>query len=431
MTQATLNAGQQAAADGFFSFLFSEEKELIISGAGGVGKTFLMGYLIDEIIPRYHSTCSLMGIPPQYHDVTMTATTNKAAEVLGEATNRPTTTIHSFLGLRVKENYFSGKTELQKTGKWRVHQQEIIFIDECSMIDSALRKCILEGTHKCKIVYVGDHSQLPPVFEPLSPIYRDNITCYELTQPMRNAAQPHLTKLCDQIRETVRTGVFNPIQAIPGVIDWLHEDELLNEINKHFVTNQTESRILAYANATVNSLNSYLRNSKGLPEQYTVGEHLISNSALQIQGGQISVEEPVEILAIDGEEEFIELAKDVGFHVRRMDVRTKIGGTFHKVAVPTDRAHFEQLVKYFAKIKDWVTYFNLKNGYPDLRPRDASTVHKSQGSTYDTIFIDLDSLSTCHQPDIAARLLYVAMTRPSNRVIMYGKLAAKYGGVVE
>jgi hypothetical protein len=32
----SLNAGQQAAADGFFQFLFSEQKELILSGAGGV-----------------------------------------------------------------------------------------------------------------------------------------------------------------------------------------------------------------------------------------------------------------------------------------------------------------------------------------------------------------------------------------------------------
>ena len=83
-----LNQGQQAAADGFFDFLFSADKELIISGPGGVGKSFLMGYLIDEIMPRYEKMCSLLNQPAKYLDVHMTATTNKAAEVLAQADKR-------------------------------------------------------------------------------------------------------------------------------------------------------------------------------------------------------------------------------------------------------------------------------------------------------------------------------------------------------
>src|SRR5690606_30589232 len=129
----TLNDGQQAAADGFFQFLFSEGKELIISGPGGVGKTFLMGFLIDEIMPRYQKTCSMMGIKTEYDEVIMTATTNKAAEVLAQATGRPTSTIHSFLNLKVQDDYTSGKSLLTKTLNWRIHSNMIIFIDEASM----------------------------------------------------------------------------------------------------------------------------------------------------------------------------------------------------------------------------------------------------------------------------------------------------------
>src|SRR5690606_8199187 len=114
-----LNQGQEAAAEGFFNFLFDKEQdELIISGAGGVGKTYLMGHLIDEVMPRYHETCSLLGIDPIYHAVEMTATTNKAAEVLEKATGRPTGTIHSFLRLRVIENYSTGVSRLEKTPNW-------------------------------------------------------------------------------------------------------------------------------------------------------------------------------------------------------------------------------------------------------------------------------------------------------------------------
>ena len=34
-----LNAEQQAVADGFFAFLFNDEKEINLRGPGGVGKT--------------------------------------------------------------------------------------------------------------------------------------------------------------------------------------------------------------------------------------------------------------------------------------------------------------------------------------------------------------------------------------------------------
>lgn len=75
-------------------------------------------------------------------------------------------------------------------------------------------------------------------------------------------------------------------------------------------------------------------------------------------------------------------------------------------------------------------YYSLKEQFPDLRPRDAATIHKAQGSTYNQVFIDLSDLSTCRNPDMAARLLYVAFSRAKERVVLYGKLAPKYGGLI-
>lgn len=423
-----LNAGQQAAADGFFQFLFSDQKELILSGAGGVGKTFLMGHLIDTIMPNYFKSCEIMGIKPEYDSVQMTATTNKAAEVLGEATGRPTSTIHSFLGLKVKEDFSTGKSQLMKTANWKVHTREIIFIDECSMIDVNLRQVIKEGTLNSKVIYVGDHSQLPPVFEDLSAIYRENLPFYELTEPMRTDV-PEIQALCAQLRETVRTGIFKPIQAHPGVIDWLDSEEVMAMVEDTFVNQEADSRVLAYSNNQVNALNSFIRGLRGLPDDFQVGDRLISNSALQLSTGNISVEEPVTIIRID--DEITTVMKGRGdLQVRYMDLETAFN-TFCDVPVPIDKTHFDQLIKHYAKQKDWFSYFELKNKHPDLRPRDACTVHKSQGSTYDIVFIDLDNLSTCTQPKLAARLLYVAVTRARQRIVMYGQLADRYGGIIE
>ncbi|MFR7882316.1 MAG: AAA family ATPase [Christensenellales bacterium] len=51
---------------------------------------------------------------------------------------KETSTIHSLLGVNVIDDYESGKTKLKKSKKWNIIHDSIIFIDECSMIDSEL-----------------------------------------------------------------------------------------------------------------------------------------------------------------------------------------------------------------------------------------------------------------------------------------------------
>lgn len=423
-----LNQGQQLAADGIFDFLLSDKKELIISGPAGVGKTYLMSYIIDNIIPRYHEMCKLMGIPPDYHGVVMTATTNKAAEVLAVATGRPTQTIHSFMNLRVTTDYDSGRTTIMKTANWVVHQNMIIFVDEASMVDSDLYNTIQDGTMNCKIIYVGDHNQLAPVMEDLSQVYKQGSPFYELTQPMRNAGQPALMDVCAQLRMTVETGIFNPIRIVPGVIDYLDGTQMENMVNSHFLVQNPKERILAYTNKRVVEYNGHVRSIRQLPDSFQVGEMLINNSAIKVGKRMLSVEQGITILRNLGPD--IIKIDNIDLHVERLDIKTDLGEIFNAIAVPTDKSHFAELLKYYKKRKNWKQFYDLKDYYPDLRPRDAATVHKSQGSTYDQVFIDLGNISTCNIPSQVARMLYVAFSRAQTRVFLYGNLAAKYGGLI-
>lgn len=429
-TRLELNNDQQAAADGFFRFLFdTNQKELIISGPGGVGKTFLMGHLIDEIMPRYLETCRLMGIQSEYEEVMMTATTNKAAEVLGQATGRPTQTIHSFMNLKVQDDFSSGKSQLIKSNSWTVHQNKIIFVDEASMVDYPLLNMIKEGTHNCKIIYVGDHCQLAPIMEPISPIYRQDLPFYELLEPMRNSEQPALMNLCNQLRYSVETGEFLPIQIVPGVIDHFDNQGMADEIYTHFME-ESNSKILAYTNQRVIEYNNYIRELRNLPETFCLGESLINNNAIRMPNGMIQVEDQVKIIHMNPQEEDIEIDRDVYLKVHRVNLEDGFGRVHYDVFLPTDRAHFTALIKFYQKQKNWQKYFHLKNTYPDLRPKDAATVHKAQGSTHPVVFIDLENLSTCHNPNQAARLLYVAATRAQTRIVLYGHLVSKYGGII-
>lgn len=424
----SLNAGQQAAADGVFSWLFTDQPEMIISGAGGVGKSFLMGYLIDKVIPEYEKMCDMLGQNAEFTEVHMTATTNKAAEVLSEATGRPCSTIHSFLGLKVFDDFSTGESKLTKTDKWKVHSNIILFVDECPMISRQLLRYIREGTHNCKIIFVGDHNQLTPVKENSSPIYGDNLPFFELTEPMRNKDQPALKAVCAQLRNTVETGIFNPIVMVPGVVDWLNDDEMQEELSKEFVDGVIDARILVYSNARAQLYNEFVRNVRQLPAAFVAGEQLISNTAFRTGSGSLSVEEPVSITEISPKTEVIRFGDGAELEIHRINF-TSAFRMFVDVPFPVNQEHFQSLIKHYRQKKNWKMYFHLKEQYPDLRQRDSCTVHKSQGSTYDTVYIDMANLSTCTQPDQAARLLYVAFTRARNRVVMYGKLADKFGGI--
>lgn len=299
------------------------------------------------------------------------------------------------------------------------------------MVDTPLLNMIKEGTHQSKVVFVGDHCQLAPVMETISPVYKQKppVPFYELREQMRNAGQPALMTVCNQLRHTVETGEFFPIQIVPGVIDLLDDDQLQDELVKHFQHQTMNSRILAYTNQRVLEFNDHIRYIRGLPNEFTVGEYLVNNSAIRLRDRMLSVEEEVTILS-QSDIQYAYIDEGVSLEFRECSIETRIGDVLTGIKIPVDRNHFKALVDYYRRMKDWPSYFNLKNTYPDLRQRDAATVHKSQGSTYDTVFIDLGNISTCHQPNAVARMLYVAFSRPRTRVFLYGNLAQKYGGLV-
>lgn len=429
-TKPPLNQGQKAASDGFFEFLMGDEKEMIISGPAGVGKTFLVADMVDRVMPEYHKTCQILDMDPKYDSVMMTATTNKAAEVLHQAIGRPTQTIQSFLNLTVKEDYSTGKMDLIKSRSWNVHQGKIVFVDEGFMVDTPLRRFINEGMFNCKVVYVGDHCQLGPVMETISPIHDSGLRTHVLTQPVRNANQPALMNLCNQFRHTVETGEFFPIQLVPGIIDHLTDAQMEHELSTHFTQINPDARVLAYSNTRVIQYNDHIRTIRNLPDHFTDEEPLISNSAIRIGENRISVEEEVVIKNIQPLIHVEQISPTISFEVFKADLLVGGHTTISSVKIPVNRAHFSELLKYLGKTKNWHAYFELKNNYPDLRQRDAATVHKAQGSTYDTTFIDVGNLSTCNNPIVAARLFYVAISRARNRVVFYGELAKKYGEFV-
>lgn len=420
------NEEQQQAIDDFFSFMLSDETEYHLTGGAGVGKTFTLNIIMNDGMNRYEEACKLVGIEQTIFHMGLTATTNKAAAVLAHATGKPTSTIHSYMGFTVREDYETGETKVSVSNKTVIRKHELIIIDEASMIDYKLYELLKKYTFKCKFLYVGDHCQMAPVFEKKSRIYENQQFFANLKKPMRNAGQPALMDLCQQWRETVETGVFKPLVPVPGVIDLVDDATMEKEVNNTFLQLNPDSRILCFRNEQVRDYNNYIRGLRGLPKWYEDDEVLISASAVTLGEVGISVEQELTVVK-NPHIEKKQTVQGVEFDTYELLVKKEYGTPF-KVYIPSNYTHFNELVRFFANKKNWTAYFHLKQRYLDLRPKDASTVYKAQGSTYDSVFIDLDDINRCKHADQVARMMYVAVSRPRNRVILYGKLKPAYSG---
>jgi hypothetical protein len=431
----TPNSSQAAAADKFFNFLLSEEDRFILSGGAGVGKTWLMGYFSDTMMQTYADACKVMGVDPSFDNVVFTATTNKAAEVLEHSTGKPVQTIHSYLGLKVKENFSTGKTTITKTHNYMVRDGVVLFIDESSMIDSELYDLIMKSFTNSKIIFVGDHAQMAPVNEASSKVYDDipeNHFVF-LDQPVRNANSPALIALCADLRDTVETGKFHSMDAVPGHVEYLSSLDMQTKLKEVFAADPNPSaRILSFTNSRVQDYNSYIRDIRGLTEQFSVGDIAVIASAYNRGKVSLSVEREMEIISIDT------VPQSLGYQSHFTDekpltyLEATVGPPGSGIEVPVrialDKPRWKEILKKLSSNKMWHDFFELKAACIDLRDKAACTVYKSQGSTYDTVFLDIGNIGTSFDAVQVARMLFVGASRSTTKVYLFGDLPPKYKG---
>jgi len=422
-----LNPGQRLAAEKIRRFLLSRDKEFVLSGAGGTGKTYLTEKIIKDVLPQAKQVAKLMGNTLPDWDVCLTATTNKAATVLASATGRTAGTIHSHISVKPYTDYQTGQVKLSpRKNVWRVLSNQLIFCDEASMIETSLLSWIRKSTDdSCKIIFMGDHCQMDPIGESFSPVFSNPKNFAVLDQPMRNSGQPALIRLCAQMRHAVEHDEFFPIPSVPGVIDHLNASQAQAEVESHFATEREYSRILAYTNDRVNYYNDFIRPLRGRPDRLVKGECVINNSMVQFKNSILHPEMELKIINVDERPFVIYFSRSknpVKLECYSVSLESECKDRYNNVSVPVNRIDYKNALNVLKGKKDWASYYYLKESIPDLRPRDSATVYKAQGSTYDTVYVDLQDLSKSQTRLHLARMLYVAVSRARQRVAFFGEL---------
>jgi len=422
-----LSIDQQAVADMFMKFVSNpNEKEMVVLGSPGCGKSYLTKHLID-LLRNSNTLTNLLSPGSTGVKIHCTATTNKAARVLADFTGEPAQTIHALLGLKVTNNLSTGKTSLKKTSSYAVVEDSVVFIDEASQEDTHLLHTIRNSTMNCKVVHIGDPYQLTSVHETMCPVFTDIKLQGTLTNSQRFTTGGPIDALATGYRHAIDTGEFPVINIDGKHIKHCNGDSFRDEINNEFLyarnSHANHAKIMAWSNVKVRAYNSYVRGLHTSFEEFEIGERVITNKPIVGKNGRTAyhTEQAATVSSITAGTEH-----DIpGWWIT-------LGNDTH-VFQPKDPQKIKLLVRQAAikakETKDWSKYFSIQDFFGDLRAVHASTIHKAQGSTYDKVFIDLDDISRCHQPNVVARLLHVAVSRASKEVILYGNLPPKYGSI--
>ena len=415
MSKITLTSQQQNALTAFFSFMSDpDEQVFVLRGYSGTGKSTLVQVILSQMSDRIKG---IQLLEPSYREqeIVLTATTNKAAENLSFISGNGVKTIHSHLGLRVETDYSTGKTTLVPTKRKSVPENQIIFIDEASYVDSQLLEQIFALTVNCKIVFIGDPAQLTPVKTTSAPVFAANFPGAELTQVVRQAEGNPIIDLATKFRHTVNTGEFFSFRPDGQVVSHLDRNDfdaaVMAEFNRPDWTFR-ESKVLGWTNKCVIGYNHGINNVvKGTP-LLEVGDYAICNSFINAGKTSIKTDQTVLITRMSPE---IELFGVPGFDVQ-LDHHIN-------VFVPKDRAAKQAKIREAKAAENFSMVRLIEEEWADLRSAYASTINKAQGSTYDKVFIDLDDISKCNSGAQIARMMYVGVSRARHQVILTGDLA--------
>lgn len=429
-----------------------ENRLLSLMGAAGTGKSFLTVQITKEVIRRmleldYYSNDPLC----------ITAPTNKAVKVLRDMLSYHDVeevdcrTLQSFLNIKPVSNYETGEEKYMAINNQQVlARASLLIVDESSMVSKELYEFILDAVKMGRVntvLFIGDSYQLLPVNGHETEIFKLHKQ-YKLTQIVRQAEDSDIIQLASTIRECIEKRKFDNLDILHEYdcgqeIELFRDKELFLQDYYSEKDWDKESRIMtSYTNEEVDNLNALIRSQywkeKGVmnPDAFLPTDKIRFKSPLTVD--RVSrLNNP--ILFSNGEEVTINKVQFVSYDKSKLKFwKCSVVGRdekdYFRVLDPNSLPVFNGILEYYAdlarsvgypnNIKYWKDYFQLKGAFADVQYIFASTIHKLQGSTYETVYIDLTSLTnnnTVYESgDLQYRLAYVAVTRARKRVkILY------------
>jgi nucleoside-triphosphatase THEP1 len=417
----TLTKDQAQAKREFLAFLSNDQQsDFVLTGYAGTGKTTLVGVILDEL-PKMLSTINMLTQSHDSWELLLCAMTNKAADVFSCATGKEALTVHKAFGFKLEnvDNLSRRKRTVDPDTNHKI-KKHIIFIDEVSQMDTKLLQLVRNKCENCKIVYIGDPAQLTPVGSSVAPIFRLGFPTAGLTKIMRQEVDNPIIQLSAKFRDTVNgLGWFQTAldgNALVELDRTDFENAIVREFNSGGSGPHSSTKVLAYTNQCVINYNRGVRQHIMGSADLQTGDYAMVNTAVYNNCCKLGTDEEVCVMAI---QQVIQLGLQ-----GKMYFVNSYDGKNHKAFMPDSELQKKALLKQARKDENYDLIREVDKTWIDLRASYACTINKSQGSTYDRVYIDLDDVSKCRSGNQMARLMYVAVSRARYQVFFTGSLTS-------
>jgi exodeoxyribonuclease V alpha subunit len=356
---------------------------VVITGGPGTGKTTLI-----------RAVCAVFG--RLHRKVLLCAPTGRAARRLSQVTDRKAATLHRLLLYDPDSDSF-GRNRMNPL------EADVVIVDEASMVDTLLLYNLLQAVPVTSVlILVGDMFQLPSVGpgNVLADIINSGrVRVFSLTRIFRQAEQSPIVMNAHRIRR----GEMPVLERDPGATG-------LSEF--YFIENTAPERVVE----TITELCG-TRIRRAFPH---IDEIQVLTPMHRGETGTINLNQKLQQVlnarpgGIDARG-FTFRTGDKVMHLRNnyeKEVFNGDIGVIHEV----DASEMRVSVDYDGRIVD---YDVLE--LDELTLAYAISVHKSQGSEYSAVVL---ALTTLHYPLLQRNLLYTALTRGRDLVVLVGSRRA-------
>lgn len=360
------------------------ENIIVITGGPGTGKTTI----VKEILNLYNRLINNQKIFEQ--NVALLAPTGRAAKRLSDSSGLTAATIHRYLGYNGVK--FEFDEDNQKTEK-------LVIVDETSMMDLPLAyQLLISLSPSARLIIVGDVDQLPSIGP--GQILKDLIESNKIK----------VIKLDQIYRQSKGSSIIN----------------LANEVNHGLVSPETLRKSNDFSfietpnNNMVNNIIYVLKAS--LDKGYSI--HKDIQVLIPMYKGEIGIDNINKL--IQDIVNPLNKQEELKYHDKAYRINDKIIQLVNRPEyniMNGDIGYIESFIKGEKEIEGIVAIFDGERVEMDLEMIEdinlayAITIHKAQGSEFPLVIMPI---STMHYIMLKRKLVYTAITRAKQKLIMLG-----------
>lgn len=409
-----LSLEQEQAQNKIAAWLSSSDWCFVLGGYAGTGKTFLLSHLVNTLDRK----------------VICCAPTGKAASVLGaKLPDKEVVTVHKVLYIPYEKNrmeiaelrnklkknpndfnlinklnqLMKNTVGFERKGEDKLPKNALIIVDEASMVNTEMADDL--RTTGCKILFVGDPGQLPPVSR--KSFFKNTKFDHVLKVVHRQALDSPIIRLSMDIRkgryDTKQYQYHNCKFVRPKIVDGktVLDSETFTEADQ----------IITGTNTTRHKLNRWVRSKLDFHgTRPSEGEKLICLKNVADMEGYGQFINGVQAIALSDSEDETMAFKGEKVHHFRIDMlyddRTELHVPVYDYHC---RAHYEKRLQELP--------YTERYGMMEFDFGYAITAHKAQGSEWNSVIVADDKMRSNYAEE-RKRWLYTAVTRAKDKLLI-------------